>query len=140
MPKLATEHSAAGARAFAEFFIKTIDWGYATTSSAYMRHYALADCQGCSAFAEFFDRARRAHHQFIGARMTITSARSAPKPLASGSDATAIVVFNILSFEEVTSSGKYVQADIAHSAEKFQVSMRWSSNGWLVRHLSASAS
>ncbi len=44
MPVLATKHTAAGAQAFAEFFIKTIDWGYATTSSAYMRHYFEQSC------------------------------------------------------------------------------------------------
>ena len=48
MPVAATKHSAAGAQAFAEFFIKTIDWGYATTSSAYMRHYFMHACSGCA--------------------------------------------------------------------------------------------
>ena len=54
MPVAATKHTADGAKAFAEFFIKTIDWGYATTSSAYMRHY-FKSVYWCGIAAKAFD-------------------------------------------------------------------------------------
>ena len=47
MPLEATQHTARGAQAFAAFFVKTIDWGYATVSGAYMRHYFATTCMSC---------------------------------------------------------------------------------------------
>src|SRR4051794_15205328 len=74
VPLEATQHTGRGAQAFAEFFIKTIDWGYATTSSAYMRHYFTKSCIGCRSTAEALDKAARAKHHFVGDRFTLDSA------------------------------------------------------------------
>ena len=74
MPVAATKHSPDGAKAFAEFFIKTIDWGYATTSGTYVRHFATSACDGCRSFADGFDRARRRGHHYIGGRVSVTGA------------------------------------------------------------------
>jgi hypothetical protein len=72
MPLEATQHTARGARAFAAFFIKTIDWGYATTSSTYMRHYYFAKtCTECRSVAFQLDAVQQKDHHFVGDRFDI---------------------------------------------------------------------
>ena len=137
MPLEATQHTADGAKAFAAFFIKTIDWGYATTSGAYIRHYALNSCTACAGFADAIDRAKSADHRYVGGRMTMTSTRLASTALVHGASTTAIVAFNILSFEELTKGGSIVHADGAHRGEQFEVSLNWQGHGWMVRALAA---
>ncbi len=71
LPVAATRHTADGAKAFAEFFIKTIDWGYATTSSAYMRHYFEPTCIGCASVRSGLStRPASSDRHFIGGRIS----------------------------------------------------------------------
>ncbi len=76
MPLVATKHTPAGAVAFAKFFELTIDWGYATTSTAYMRHYYEPTCVTCKSIQLGLDRAAAKHRRFVGGRMAISSASS----------------------------------------------------------------
>jgi hypothetical protein len=138
LPVLATQHSAAGARAFAEFFIKTIDWGYATIDEHYIQHYSDAGCTGCNAFVHGIAVARAGKHRYIGGRITVVSASTSQRR-ARGADTTILVGFNILSFEEVTRSDRFVRADVAHTGERFEVSLGWVQDRWLVRELTADA-
>jgi hypothetical protein len=131
MPVLATEHTPAGAKAFAVFFIKTIDWAYATTSTTYMRHYAMATCVTCTSLITGINKARKAHHQYIGGRTTILRAR----PGKQGALVSQIVTVNITSVEEVDSAMHYVQADVAHNGLRFEVRLSWGVNGWAVREV-----
>jgi hypothetical protein len=137
MPLEATQHTPDGAKAFAQFFIKTIDWGYATTSSTYMRHYFLTGCKSCTGFTDVLDIAKRAGHRFIGGRFTVTSAMLAKRPAAPSADYTVVVTFNDSSFEEITRRNKFVRADGAHRGEKFEVSAAWASDRWVVVDLAA---
>ena len=129
MPLEATQHTADGAKAFAEFFIKTIDWGYATTSSAYMRHYFLKSCQGCRIFADAIDAAKRKGHSFVGGRFAVQSSET--KSLKA-SVATVGVTADNSSFEELDKNGKFVRADIAHKGERFTLTIRWVNSAWRV--------
>jgi hypothetical protein len=126
MPVAATKHSPDGAKAFAEFFIKTIDWGYATTSSAYMRNYFQASCETCRNFAGLFDRARVKAEHFIGGRIATGAAY-----VRRGKTRLVVAVpFSITAFAEVKSSGHVVQADRAHGHERFDVTGEWVDGGW----------
>lgn len=73
MPAGATKHTAQGAKSFAVFFVRTIDWGYATTDSHYMRHYFTHSCTLCLAFADEFDNTKSAKHHYLGDRIHIRS-------------------------------------------------------------------
>jgi Family of unknown function (DUF6318) len=50
-PAAAKVHSQAGANAFAEFFMQTLDWAYATTNPSYMKHYYGPTCGLCNGIA-----------------------------------------------------------------------------------------
>jgi hypothetical protein len=131
-PVEATKHTAEGAKAFAEFFVKTIDWGYATTSSTYIRHYAESRCLGCRQFADGVDRAYRAGHRYVGGRFTITGSTA---KTYSRSNASVLVSYDALSFEEVDKSGHGIAADPARTGQRFVVDLAWTSTAWRVKQL-----
>jgi hypothetical protein len=137
MPLAATKHTAAGAQAFAEFFIKTIDWGYAVVDGSYAAHYSSRHCVDCFVFVRGMDKARRLKHTYIGGRITVTSGMLARKPTIRSAEYTAVLTFDILAFAELTQAGRTVRADQAHSGEKFEVSVAWREHRWMVVKLAA---
>jgi hypothetical protein len=130
MPLEATQHTPDGAKAFAEFFIKTIDWGYATTSSAYMRHYFQHACVGCRSTADALDRARRKKHHFIGDRFTIKSA-TMTGPVTT-QKAHVVVTFDVESVEVVDKNGKPVDAAPAANGFRELVTLSWHGTQWAI--------
>jgi Family of unknown function (DUF6318) len=128
MPVLATQHSAAGAAAFARFFIHTIDWGYATTSSAYMRHYFRPSCIECENVAHALDRAHMLGRTFIGDRFTLRSSRSVV-PTRPNMDH-VVVRFDVNSAEVVSKTGKFITGEAALPDYGEHVTLRWSSGSW----------
>jgi len=135
MPLLATQHTPAGAVAFAKFFVKTIDWGFATASSSYARHYFLPACTGCRAFSDGSDRNRRLGIRDIGGRMTTRSAKSASE--SSGEPAAVIVAYDITSYEDLDRNGKFITADGAHANQRFELRLSWIDGSWKVARLGA---
>jgi hypothetical protein len=127
MPLEATQHTPEGAKAFAEFFVKTIDWGYATTSSTYMRHYFTA-CAGCAAFSKTIEKDAAAKRRYVGGRLTIRSSRLVSVPR----DARVVVTVDGTAREVVTDRGRFVRADPAYPNLRFGITSRWRSGSWRV--------
>jgi hypothetical protein len=132
MPVLATEHTPAGAKAFAVFFIKTIDWAYATTSTTYMRHYFQPSCVACRSAADAVDKAAREHHHFIGDRFTI---RRILLGEPRDEELSAIVHFDVTSAEVLDRHGNYVDAEPALTNFQEHVYEAWRSAGWTVTEM-----
>ena len=65
-PAAARAHSQDGANAFAEFFMKTLDWAYATTNPSYMKHYYGPTCGLCSGIAAGIAKTAAEHHWYEG--------------------------------------------------------------------------
>ena len=128
-PVAALEHTPEGAKAFAEFFIKTIDWGFATTSSKYMRHYYEATCIECENAARGLDSAARARHHFIGDRFTIRRVETVAR---SGSAHGLDIYFDVTSTEVVDQAGKFVDALGALINFRERVQVTWSRGQWKV--------
>lgn len=128
-PILATQHSAAGAKAFAEFFIRTIDWAYATNSAKYMRHYYEASCIECRSAADAVDKAVREGHHFIGDRFTIR--RSA---VLNSSNASTVVdvYFDVSAAEVVDGKGRFVDGLGALNNYRERITTAWRPSGWMV--------
>ncbi|HEU5009049.1 MAG TPA: DUF6318 family protein [Jatrophihabitantaceae bacterium] len=129
MPVLATKHTPAGAVAFAKFFIRTIDWGFATTSGAYMRHYFTKSCIECASHADGLDNTRKAGEYYLGSRFRIAAARSRPP---GDADASVTVTFDLTSAEVLTNHGRFVDGDVAHTGQSRQFWLTWTSDGWRV--------
>ncbi|MFL6164244.1 MAG: DUF6318 family protein [Jatrophihabitantaceae bacterium] len=75
-PAAAKVHSQAGANAFAEFFMRTLDWAYATTNPSYMKHYYGPTCGLCSGIATGIAKTAAEHEWYEGGRLTILSKAS----------------------------------------------------------------
>lgn len=129
MPLVATTHTPAGAKAFAEFFIRTIDWAYATNSAKYMRHYYEASCIECRSAADAVDKAVREGHHFIGDRFTIR--RSA---VLNSSNASTVVdvYFDVSAAEVVDGKGRFVDGLGALNNYRERITTAWRPSGWMV--------
>jgi len=132
MPALAMMDSAPGAVAFAKFFMQTFDWGYATTSSTYVRHYFASSCAECSSAANGIDTSARAQQRFIGDRFLNLVAVAVPVGARSDVDAAIKVDFAVTGTEVVDKEGKEVQAVPPRETESVTVFLRWQVTGWVV--------
>jgi hypothetical protein len=135
MPVAATQHTQAGAVAFAEFFIKTMDWGYASVSSTYMRHYFTAACKICDGLADGIDGIRQKHQHVYGNRFD-TSASTAMAGGANGAEYSTDVKCEVTSAEIVDSRGMFVDGQPALSVVE-RVGARWSHDQWTAVSLAA---
>lgn len=129
MPVAATQHTRAGAVAFAEFFIKTIDWGFATTSGAYVRHYYAPTCIECASHADSLDATRRAGHRYLGGRFTIRGAAGSGSP----DEVTVEIRFDLSSVEIVDSTNQFINGGPAKTNLSEAVSVAWRHGQWLVK-------
>jgi hypothetical protein len=136
MPLEATQHTDRGARAFAAFFIKTIDWGFATVNGRYAQHFSAPQCSGCLAFIRSFNTDRREHHRYLGGRVTIKRVRLLGHPDGKRADYTAAVLYDLSAYVELAPSGKPVDGDRAQSNQRFYESIGWHHDAWFVEDLS----
>jgi Family of unknown function (DUF6318) len=132
MPLEATQHNARGARAFATFFIKTIDWGYATTSSAYMRHYFdNKTCVACRSITAGLDRAAKNNRHFKGDRLTLRRTR-APRLEVHGTIARLSVYFDIGAVTVLNKNDRVVDHSPASTDYREDMDMQWRSDKWVL--------
>jgi hypothetical protein len=127
----ATQHTPAGAIAFAKFFELTIDWGYAVTSTAYMKHYIQPTCVTCKSIQIGLDNAAAKHRHFIGGRLSISTALDRGPGGPYDAERSVDVTFRLPSVEVVDSSGAFVNGDPAFTM-KDRVYVRWVGSGWTV--------
>ena len=133
MALIATTHTAAGAEAFAVFFVKTIDWGCATTSSAYMRHYFASTCDLCLRAARDLDKTVRLKHHYLGDRFKITATGSnGVEQNQHGSEYVVSVKFDVTAFSSVDSTGKIFGAGKPVKDSNLDTYVKWESGGWRV--------
>jgi hypothetical protein len=133
VPLVRTE---AGARAFAEFFIKTIDWGYATTNSAYMRHYYQPSCDGCEVLADNIDSTHVAALHFDGGRLAIIRSASGTSAAISGSELSIMVHVAISGEQAIDSSGAVRTADPPDPTHREEIFLAWRGQTWTVVSMS----
>jgi hypothetical protein len=131
-PVAALAHTAAGAKAFAVFFVQTIDWGYATTSSAYIRHFAAPGCISCGGISAALDRTQKMHHSFVGDRLHGIHIGSAS---LRSSDAIITVAFDVDAAEVVDSREAYVSAEPAIIGMTQRVELGWRDGSWTVTEM-----
>ncbi len=128
MPIEATKHTAAGAEAFSRFFVKTIDWGYATTNSKYMRHYFGTSCALCVKISSDIDATAAAGHHYLGDRLHILSA----KRTAPAKSIQTTVAINVDAFTSVDNKGNIKQAAPPVPALTLRCGPAWTAAGWKI--------
>jgi hypothetical protein len=131
MPASALQHTDAGAVAFAKFYLQTVDWGYATTNAAYMRHYYDKQCVGCANLDDAITRVAKNHWHYIGGRYHIRSNRLLARH-SNASDVITEIRSDLDSGTAVDSKGNIHAADIAHQDFPEKIGLRWNGNDWRV--------
>ena len=135
MPIAATKHTAQGAKAFAEFFVKTIDWGYATTDSKYMRHYFDKSCSVCNSIALDLDNTASAKHHYLGDRIHVKSSALVLQNRKPGPYYLCRIVSDVDTYSSVTRSGRVVAGGAAIPSFGLNASVTLSRSGWTVTRL-----
>jgi len=134
-PAAARARTQDGANAFAEFYMHTWDWAYATTNPAYMRHYYVAGCGLCSGVTSGIEKTAKAGHWYLGGRLTVQSISSAPiGPVTAPTDYCSMVVISGTAQSVVDSTGKVFNGEAAHSGVPFKLCVDWVNSQWRVTY------
>ncbi len=132
MPAAATAHTPEGAVAFAKFFIQTIDWGFATTSGAYMKHYFEHSCTECLSHQKGLDNTRKVDDHYVGGRFSNVRLSAWVPGGNDRADGSLTATFDISSVEVVDSNNNFKNADPAESNIQEHMYLRWTPDGWTV--------
>jgi Family of unknown function (DUF6318) len=137
-PAAAHARTQAGANAFAEFYLHTLDWAYATTNPSYLKHYSGPTCGLCNGLATGIGQTAADRHWYQGGRLTVHPATTtaigrvtAPADFCStvGVDSTAQSV--------VDRTGTVFTEEAAHPNLRWKVCVIASSSRWQVTYFAA---
>ncbi|MDQ1745160.1 MAG: hypothetical protein QOE23_3499 [Pseudonocardiales bacterium] len=130
-PAAARAHTQDGANAFAEFFMHTLDWAYATTNPSYMKHYSGPSCGLCSGLATGISKTAAQKHWYLGGRLTIHPATATPiGPVTAPADYCSTVIVDITATSVVDKTGKVFNGQGALTKQSFKLCMKLSSGSW----------
>ncbi|WP_408659999.1 DUF6318 family protein [Jatrophihabitans sp.] len=134
-PAAARAKTQAGANAFAEFYMRTWDWAYATTNPSYMRHYYAASCGLCSGLATGIQRTAEANHWYLGGRLSIDSVSSTPRgPVTAPAAYCSKVRISGTAQSVVDRTGKVFNGEAAHSGVAFKLCADWAKTEWRITY------
>ncbi|HEY3088811.1 MAG TPA: DUF6318 family protein [Jatrophihabitantaceae bacterium] len=122
--------SAAGA--FAAYWEKTIDWGYATVDSSLPRTAYSVSCAGCARFMKIFDGARADGVHFRGGRLFVLAWTIQPNDHHNVASAVVDVTLSIQALQAIDRSGKVVESDPAVARTTDRIWVRWTGTRWTV--------
>ena len=126
-PAAAKARTQAGANAFAEFFLKTFDWAYATTNSAYAKHYTAPSCGLCTGLETGIAKTAAAKHWYLGGRFTVHPATFTEiAPVTAPADFCSIVAIDESAEEVVDKTGKVFNGDGAHKGDRVKLCAQFS--------------
>lgn len=135
-PQAARVKSQDGADAFAEFFMRTLDWAYATTNPSYLKHYSGPSCGLCSGLIDDAAKTSADHHWYLGGRLTIGPADATPiQPVTAPADYCSLEKVNITATSVVDKTGKVLNGDGAHAGDRFKICEKLASSGWTATYL-----
>lgn len=126
-------NSPQGQLAFATYWMQSIDWAYATTSSTLSRSLFDSTCAGCTRFLRnVIDYTVRHHEHFAGGRLHVISTSIQPNDHRDGATAVVDVTVNQTALKVVSASGKMLGRAKAVHGGRFRVWLRWLGSRWTV--------
>jgi hypothetical protein len=134
-PAAAKARTQAGANAFAEFYMRTLDWAYATTNPSYFKHYTAPSCGLCTGLATGISKTAAEHHWYLGGRLTIHPATATPiGPVTAPADFCSTVSVDITAQSVVDRTGTVFNGEAAHPSFRWKLCGKSSSNVWQVTY------
>jgi hypothetical protein len=135
-PTAAHARTQAGANAFAEFFMKTLDWAYATTNPSYMKHYYGPTCGQCSGLSTGITKTAASRHWYEGGRLTVhTPVAAAIAPVTAPADFCSLTVVDLTATTVVDQTGKIFNGAGAATGLRFKLCAKSDEDQWRVSYL-----
>lgn len=135
-PQAARVKSQDGADAFAEFFMRTLDWAYATTNPSYLKHYSGPSCGLCSGLATGISKTAAEHHWYLGGRLTVHPATpTGIAPVTAPADFCAMVMVDETAQSVVNKTGHVINGDGAHVGDRLKLCTQFGSRSWAVTYM-----
>jgi hypothetical protein len=135
-PAAARARTQDGANAFAEFYMRTVDWAYATTNPSYMKHYSAASCGLCNGLATGIHKTAAAHHWYLGGRFTVhVPTPTSIAPVTAAAEFCSIVVIDETAQSVVDASGHVFSGDGAHAGDRLKVCTVSSAESWQITYM-----
>ena len=137
-PAAAAARSDVGALAFAGYFLKLFDWGYATNDPNVLVPISAPGCKACAAYRNALAGVRRDHKVLTGGRLMVKALsvetvrdRSADHYIIDvTADEEAAVVGDPV-------SGQYRTVAPAETAHHSRILLRWFSGVWRIAEVTA---
>jgi hypothetical protein len=122
----------AGALAFGDYWMRTLEWGYATTDSTLAKSVFSRACGDCARFVKIFDTARDDGVHFRGGRTAVLRSLLQPNDHHNGATAVDDITVSIGALQAIDSRGRVVESDPAHPRVVYRVWLRWRADSWTV--------
>jgi hypothetical protein len=137
-PAAARARTQVGANAFVEFFLRTLDWAYATTNPSYMKHYSGPSCGLCDQLAAEIQQTAAVRHWYSGGRLTIRPATATPLgPVTAPADFCSIVSVDATAHSVVDRAGTVFTEEAAHPDFRWKLCVKASSDQWQATYFAA---
>jgi len=133
-------HTEDGARQFAAFFARTLDWADATGSASYSAHYFDADCTECSTLTQGIDKDHNAGKLYIGGRVALNGVQLPAASPDVNSDVDCVVKVSITAGETRAPDGRVIDATPNLPDVSVRLLLRWNGSSWLVAELTIATS
>ena len=134
-PAAAQARTQDGANAFAEFFMHTLDWAYATTNPSYLRRYTGATCGLCKGLATGIAKTAALHEWYLGGRLTVHPAVATRiAPVTAPADFCSVVGVDITAESVVDRTGKVFNGEGAQTNQRWKLCEKFSSGRWAVTY------
>jgi len=135
-PAAARARTQDGANAFAEFYMRTLDWAYATTNPSYMKHYSGPSCGLCSGLATGISKTAAQKHWYLGGRFTLHPATSTTvAPVTAPADYCARMSVDTTAESVVDRTGAVFSGDGAYKDLKVKICAKFTNPGWQTTYL-----
>jgi len=134
-PEAARADTQANANAFAEFFIQTWDWAYATTNPSYMNHYYVESCGLCQGLADGIDKTAAEGYWYTGGRLQITAVVGSPiAPVTAPADYCSILTVSGTAQAVLSGDNATVTSAPAKDGLRWKLCMKNTASDWTVTY------
>jgi hypothetical protein len=122
-----------GADLFARYWIRTLDWGYATTDSSLAKVIFAASCTDCARFIDgnFDDTSAKGWH-FRGGRVAILESSAQSNDGRHGATSVVDVTISVGALETLDRAGHVVKRAPAIARSTYRIWLRWAANRWAI--------
>src|SRR4051812_40670579 len=135
-PAAARARTQEGANAFAEFYMHTFDWAYATTNPAYLKHYTGPTCGLCNGLATGIAKTASVGHWYLGGRFTLHQAMTTPiAPVTAPADYCSLIAVDTTAESVVDHTGKVFNGDGAYRNLRFKICAKYTASAWQTTYL-----